>query len=161
MKSAIRALSPVFILPLALTLLVMSGCSNTPASPASTAHTYAATSSVGDFIQWTIDPTVTPAAFNVTWNVTDTSNNVIKTFTLSGTCGAADATYDYRQCTVNTTSDSTSVQAGAVFDVLEVPGVAVFAHPETAAGRGNGGRRDSRRLFPGQQRLQQCQFLCR
>jgi hypothetical protein len=131
--SARAALSVLLVLLAAASISILGSCGS---SSSPTTYTYAATSSVGDFIQWTLDSTA--GTFNVTWNVTDSSNNVTNTFTLSGTCGAPDPTYDYRQCTVTTTSDSTSVQVGAVYDVLEVPGVAVFAHPETTAGRGNG-----------------------
>ena len=125
----------MMLVALVSTVSIIS-CSGGSSPSAPTSNTYAATSSVGDFIEWTLDSTA--GTFNVTWNVTDSSNTVTKAFTLSGTCGTADATYSYRKCSVTTTSDATSVPTGAVYDVLEVPGVAVFAHPETASGRGNG-----------------------
>ena len=131
-------LAVVFLFLLAALFSTMGGCGGS--SSGATSHTYAATSSVGDFIQWTLDPGA--GTFSVTWNVTNTSNAITKTFTLTGTCGAADATYAYRLCTVGTTTDSASVAVGAQFQVLEVPGVAVFAHPVGTNARGNGTGKD-------------------
>ena len=120
-------------------LIMLAGCGNSnssPAAPASAVQQYATTSAVGDFAEWTIDSSVTPNTFTVVWNVIDTSGNISKTMVISGTCGDADATYYYRTCTVTNSSDA-NVQVGGSFQILEMPGVALFVHPDAAA-RGSG-----------------------
>jgi hypothetical protein len=125
--------------------LMSAGCgeSKSTSTPTSTsaAYTYATTSAIGDFAKWTIDSSVTPHTFSVVWNVTDTSGNIAKTMNISGTCGDLDATYHYRTCTVASSSD-TNVQVGGQYQIMEMPGVALFVHPTNVAARGSGTGKD-------------------
>jgi hypothetical protein len=110
-----------------------------PPDLAASTSRYAASVAQGDFALWTI----TDGAFTVTWTGTDTAGGGAAVWELSGTCTAADASYGYRDCTVATaklTSGSSDAGAGSgpaagdEYYFLDLPGVAMVAHPKGASG---------------------------
>lgn len=124
-----------------------SGCgssSTTAAGP----NVYGSTSSTGDFAQWTSSN----GTVSVVWNQTDSSGNITKTITASAACGAADPTYGYQTCTISSGATCTSgtqtcgasdaPAAGATFQTIEIPGVAILVHMGSGGQAGTGGSTD-------------------
>lgn len=116
-----------------LTLLVAAGCGSS--SSGSTSYTYSSTSTVGDYAEWTLNGNNLTA----TWDVTDTNGDIAKIFQVTADCGAADATYAYRICTISSSTCTdgtepcgTSAPSGE-FKMLEVPGVALFIQIDASA----------------------------
>lgn len=113
----------------------------------SSAVTYGSTSSTGDFAQWTLDG----ASLTAVWQVTDSVVGTIKrTLNIAATCGAPDATYGYKTCTIDSGSCTPGTgscagetpSAGSVFKMLEVPGTAIFVHAGSGGSAGTGGDTD-------------------
>lgn len=113
-----------------LAFAILLACSKSETTTTS-GTTYAATSSTGDYAQWTISGTT----LSGTWQVTNSTGAITKTLTITATCGSADATYGYMTCAVSSSScaDGTTVcgasdapAAGTAFYAFEVPGFALF-----------------------------------
>lgn len=93
-----------------------------------TANTYATTSNVGDYAEWS----VAGNTLNATWKNIDATGATSATYTVVATCGTADSTYGHKTCTIDTGSSSctgtcTGAPSGS-FHMMEVPGVALFVH---------------------------------
>ncbi|OFZ80301.1 MAG: hypothetical protein A2583_10470 [Bdellovibrionales bacterium RIFOXYD1_FULL_53_11] len=96
---------------------------------------YSAAVNSGDLADWTIDGN----NFTVAWTVMDASGNETKKLNLNGTCGEPDPVFSFRLCKVAGTSDNATISIGAEFQVFEVPGVFVVAHPKNEEARSSRG----------------------
>jgi len=109
----------------ALSFMAVPGCG----SGIGSSYTYSSTSTRGDYAEWTITGTNT----KILWKVTDSTGAITMTHNVIATCGAADATYAYRTCTVTSATCTNGTQtcsgtASGTFDMMDVPGVALFVH---------------------------------
>ena len=113
-----------------------SSATSSPASSKTSTESYATTTSKGDYSEWTL----TGDALAATWNVVGTDGSIAYTYTFTATCGAADATYGTRSCSVTTQScadgSATCPTSGTVpspFTLMEAPGVALFVQTGSGA----------------------------
>jgi len=111
-----------------VSILVLVRCGS---DSATTSYVYSSTSQRGDFAEWT----VSGSTLTVVWQATDSSGNITKTFNVTATCGAADATYGYKSCTVSSASCTNGTQTcgasdtpSGTFRVFEIPGLALMVH---------------------------------
>ena len=113
-----------------------AGCGSS--TTASGPNTYTTSSSTGDFGVWTVQA---GGSFTLKWTQTDSTGAAAATINVSGSCGAADATYAYYTCTISTSDTPASAPVGGKFDLLEIPGVALIVHPHDSSTRrgGSGG----------------------
>lgn len=129
--------------PLSLALLLaittgLSGCgggSSSDQSPATQSYSYASTSSKGDYSEWTI----TGDQLTADWAVVDTNGAINYTFHIDATCGAADS-FGVKSCSIDTSSCADGAMScptapSGSFDMMDVPGVALFA--QTGSGSGS------------------------
>jgi hypothetical protein len=112
---------------------------------------YAASAAQGDFAVWTI----AGGTFTIEWTVTDGTGGVAAIYDVAGTCTSPDVTYGYRDCTVTSSTlvggpvprdggadadagaDGGAISGPSVGDeyyVLDLPGVAMVAHPKGTLG---------------------------
>jgi hypothetical protein len=102
-----------------------------PADTGTAPSSYAATVARGDLAVWTL----MGDTFSIDWTVTASTGDASAVYTVTGTCSAADPSYGYRGCTVVTSSltsgmGGTGPAVGDGFYVLDLPGVAMAAHPK-------------------------------
>lgn len=129
-----RLLSAASCLALCATVaLVVARCGDDAATGTST-YNYVATTTEGDLVSYTVNGNTV----NVNWKVTTANTGAInKTYTVALTCGAADATYAYKTCEINSASCTEGPGAGpncgtsdpVVGDdmyLLEIPGFALI-----------------------------------
>jgi hypothetical protein len=137
----------VFVLVLSVALSTQIQSCAKKGTSTSSAVTYGSTSSTGDFAQWTVDG----SSVSAIWQVTESATGAIKrTLNITATCGAADATYGYKTCTIDSGSCTAGTgscsgetpSAGSVFKMLEVPGTAIFVHAGSGGAAGSGGDTD-------------------
>jgi hypothetical protein len=106
----------------------------------SSSVTYSTTGTTGDYAEWTVSGSTLTAV----WKVMNGTGAITKTLNVSATCGAADATFGYKACTVDSgscTAESGSScaaddapSAGKQFYMFEVPGVALVVKGKTESG---------------------------
>lgn len=125
----------VYIILTAFVSLHFAACSSDEKkenpTPTTTQNNYLTTSSTGDLASWSF----AGSTFSVDWNVTDSLGAIVRTYDISGTCGAPDATFNYRTCTIASITCSTGCMAGdpIVGDTLyvfEIPGAALLVARE-------------------------------
>jgi hypothetical protein len=106
-----------------------------PDFAAQSINRYGASAARGDFAVWTI----MSGNFTVEWTATDGGGGAAAVWQLAGTCTAPDATFGHRVCTVATAALSSGGADGSAnggpavgdeYYVLELPGVAIAAHPK-------------------------------
>lgn len=132
MRSNLKLLS--FVLP----LLAPMGCTNDSSSDSGGSYTYGSTSTKGDYATWTISGD----SMSIEWQVPSATGAINYTYSISATCGSENATYHYKTCTVSSASCTAGAlacsgtpTAGTTFDMMAVPGVAIFVH--TGSGTAN------------------------
>lgn len=111
------------------TTSIFYSCSKSADTAAGSGYTYSTTSNVGDYAEWTYSGTT----ISVKWSKISSTGAVSGVMNVSASCGSEDATYAYRTCTVSSASCSsgscgTLPTNGSTFNMLEVPGVALFVH---------------------------------
>lgn len=99
--------------------------------PTGAGYTYSTTSNVGDYAEWTF----TGSTLTATWKQISSVGAVEKTFNINADCLTFNSTYGYLSCTINSGLSSCSpgtLACGSApsgnFDMMEVPGVAMFVH---------------------------------
>ncbi|HEX5636834.1 MAG TPA: hypothetical protein VFY78_07080, partial [Gammaproteobacteria bacterium] len=99
-----------------------------------TSYTYNSTTSRGDLVNYTI----TGSNASIQWHVTNNVGAISFTWNTTATCGAHDATYGHRTCTIVSSTCTAGVEACPVtlpsgdIEILEIPGTALIAHVPTA-----------------------------
>jgi hypothetical protein len=100
------------------------------------ARGYAASVAPGDLAVWSLSGDT----FAIEWTVTDGMGGAAAIYDVSGACTAPDASYAYRDCTIASVTLSSGApsggapQVGDEYYVLELPGVAIVAHPKGPLG---------------------------
>jgi len=133
---------------IAIFTTIMSGyianCAVAAKNPAASAaaaatHVYNSTTSRGDLVTYTVNG----SSLVTDWSVTDNVGAINFIWNIQTTCGAQNATYGYRTCTINSVNCSNGALTcpaftppiGAAIDLMEIPGTAVIAHvPASFAG---------------------------
>ncbi len=117
---------------IALFIILTSGCSGSSKDNKAIDNsiTYSTTSSKGDYSEWNIEGNNLTA----TWNVVSSNGDIEYSYSITATCGAADAS-GLRSCTIVTggCTDGTAVcteTPSGDFDMMVVPGVALFVHTD-------------------------------
>lgn len=114
----------LFCAAVGLILASIAACGGDDAS-----YTYGATSNSGDLSTWTISGN----ALTVEWLELNSDGTVEMTYNVTATCGDPEATYNYRNCVIDTASCtdgsvtcSGGPAAGEAFKVFELPGTAIM-----------------------------------
>jgi len=110
-----------------------SGSSSNP-DRGSASFTYSTTSNVGDYTEWTFDGTTIGA----NWKVINSTGGIDVTYTIVANCPTYNDTYGYYTCTITSAActpgiGSCGTNPSGTFDMMEVPGTAIFVHTGSGA----------------------------
>ncbi len=118
----------------------IQSCAKKDEGTSTSGVTYSTTGTTGDYAEWT----VSGSSLTAIWKVTTNTGAIAKTLNVSATCGAADATFGYKVCSVASgtcTAEPTftcaaddAPSAGKQFYMFEVPGVALVVKGKTESG---------------------------